>query len=90
MKARIEFCKRHKDWSVDEYKSVIWSDVTKVKSFQSDGIEYFWKRPHELIQMNHVKQTMEHGVGSIMVRGCFTWLHVGPLLKINGLMKMKK
>ena len=39
------------------------------------------------IQMNHVKQRVQHGGGSPMVRGCFTWWHVGPLVKIHGIMK---
>ena len=33
-----------KDWSVDGWKRVKWSDETKVNKFQSDDKEYFWKR----------------------------------------------
>ena len=47
VRARMKFCKIHKDWSVDEWKRVIWSDETKVNRFQCDGKEYFWRRPHE-------------------------------------------
>lgn len=86
VKARIEFCKSHKNWTIDDWKRVIWSDETKVNRFQSDGIQYCWKRPNETIQRNHVKQTVKHGGGNIMVWGCFTWWASAPLVKIDGIM----
>ena len=30
---------------------------------------------------------MKHGFGSLMVRACFTWSNLGPLGKIDGIMK---
>lgn len=85
--ARIKFCKDHKNWNVEDWKKVIWSDETKINRFQSDGKEYYWHRPHEKLRKHQVKQTMKHGGGSLMVWGCFTWWNVGPLVKINGIMK---
>ena len=67
--------------------NVICSNATKVNRFQFDYKEYVWKQPHKQIQMNRFKQTMKHGGGSIMVWCCFTWWNVGPLVKINGIMK---
>lgn len=87
VKRRLHFCKTHKNWTVDDWKRVIWSDETKVNRYQSDGKEYYWHRPHDRIQKHHVKETMKHGGGSIMVWGCFTWWNIGPLVRIQGIMK---
>lgn len=87
VKRRLHFCKTHKNWTVDDWKRVIWSDETKVNRYQSDGKEYYWHRPQERIQKHHVKETMKHGGGSIMVWGCFTWWNIGPLVRIQGIMK---
>lgn len=87
VKARLKFCKDCKNWSVEDWKRVIWSDETKINRFQSDGKQYFWHRPQETLQKHQVKQTVKHGGGSLMVWGCFTWWHVGPMVKIEGIMK---
>ena len=41
-KARLEFAKRHKDWTIEDWKKVIWSDETKINIFGSDGRQYRW------------------------------------------------
>lgn len=87
VKARLKFCKKYKHWSVDDWKRVIWSDETRINRFQSDGKQYYWHRPHEKLQKHQVKQTMKHGGGSLMVWGCFTWWHIGPMVRIFGIMK---
>lgn len=85
--ARLKFARQHKDWTVEDWKRVIWSDESKFNRYQSDGKQYYWRRQRETIQRHHVKQTVKHGGGNIMVWGCFTWWHVGPLQKIDGIMR---
>ena len=34
---RMEFANRHKDWTLDNWKRVVWSDVTKINCLASDG-----------------------------------------------------
>ena len=36
-KERMEFAIAHKDWTVEDWKRVIWSDETKINRFGSDG-----------------------------------------------------
>lgn len=87
VRARLKFCKEHKNWTVEDWKRVIWTDETKINRYQSDGKAYYWHRPNEKLQKHQVKETLKHGGGSLMVWGCFTWWHIGPLIKINGIMK---
>jgi hypothetical protein len=38
-KARLEFAKRHLEWTVEDWAKVVWSYKTKINSFGSDGRE---------------------------------------------------
>jgi len=87
--APLKFARAHKSWTVDDWKRVVWSDESKFNRFQSDGKQYCWLRPGEKIQRHHVKQTVKHGGGNIMVWGCFTWWHVGRLHLIDGIMRIE-
>lgn len=86
VKARLHFCRERKDWTIEDWKRVIWSDETKINRYQSDGKAYFWHRPQEKLQRGQVKQTVKFGGGSLMIWGCFTWWHIGPLFRISGIM----
>src|SRR5690349_8911669 len=37
VKSRLEWAKAHKDWTINDWKRVIWTDETKVNRFGSDG-----------------------------------------------------
>ena len=36
IKERLEFAKQYKDWTVEDWKHIIWSDETKINRFCSD------------------------------------------------------
>ena len=40
-KARFEWAKLHQNWTLDDWKRVIWSDETKVNLWNSNGIKYY-------------------------------------------------
>jgi DDE superfamily endonuclease len=86
VKACLDFAKAHKDWTIDDRKRVIWSDESKINRFCSDGRSWYWARDGESVQGRHIKQTVKHGGGSIMVWGCMTAQGPGYLCKIEGTM----
>ena len=83
IKKRLDFAKRHRDWTVTDWRRVIWSDESKVNRFNSDGRAWAWVRDGESLQDRHVKPTVKHGGGSIMVWGCMTYQGPGFLCKID-------
>jgi transposase len=84
VKKRLAWCKQHKDWTVDDWKRVIWTDETKINRFNSDGRQWAWIRAGEQLQNHHVKLTVKHGGGSIMLWSAITYAGVGWMCKIDG------
>lgn len=76
-KARLEWARAHRHWTVDDWKRVIFSDETKINLWNSDGILYTWIRPGDPVQPFHLQPTVKHGGGSLMFWGCMTWQGLG-------------
>jgi len=36
-KERLDFALAHQDWTVEDWKTVVWSDETKINRLGSDG-----------------------------------------------------
>ena len=83
IKKRLQWAEEHKDWTVDDWKRVIFSDETKVNRFGSDGKAYAWKTPGEQLNSRHVQATVKHGGGNIMVWSCITWEGVGWIVDVG-------
>jgi transposase len=83
-KKRLEWCKMHLNWTIDDWKRVIWSDETKINRFNSDGRVWAWIRDGESIQPKHVKVSVKHGGGSIMLWSAITYAGTGWMCKIDG------
>ncbi|CAK9798382.1 Transposable element Tc1 transposase [Anthophora plagiata] len=84
VKARLAFAKKYKDWTIDQWRHVIWSDETKINRISSDGRAWYWKRKGESLKRHHVKETLKHGGGSIMIWGCITFYGTGAIHRIVG------
>ena len=85
-KERMDFAIAHKDWTVEDWKRVIWSDESKINRFGSDGRKWAWKKPGESLSDRLVEGKLKFGGGSLMMWGCFCWHGVGYACKIDGKM----
>src|SRR5258708_35052493 len=83
-KERMDFAISHKEWTLEDWKRVVWSDETKVNCLGSDGRKWAWKRVDEPLSDRLVQGTKKFGGGSVMVWGCMTWDGVGMACKIDG------
>ena len=66
-KARLDYAIAHKDWTVEDWKRVVWSDETKINRLGSDGCKWVWKRPGEGLSDRLVEGTVKFGGGSVMI-----------------------
>jgi hypothetical protein len=85
-KRRLAFALKYKEWTVEDWKRVIWSDETKINRFGSDGQEYIWKKKGEGLIPREVQGTVKFGGGNMMVWGCMGWNGVGHLAEVEGRM----
>ena len=81
---RMDFAEAHKDWTVEDWKKVIWSDETKINYLGSDGKKWVWKMPGEGLSDGLVQGTVRFGGGSLMIWCCMFWEVPGYATKING------
>ncbi|KAG1135517.1 hypothetical protein G6F38_012740 [Rhizopus arrhizus] len=72
MQHRLEWAKKHQDWTVKEWRKVVFSDETKINVWGSDSCKYYWKRPSDPLQLHHLEFTVKHGAGKLMMWGCIT------------------
>jgi transposase len=84
--ARLDFALTHKDWTVEDWKRVVWSDETKINRLGSDGRKWVWKRPGEGLSDRLVEGTVKFGGGNLMMWGCMLWEGPGFACKIDGKM----
>jgi hypothetical protein len=85
-KERMDFAIAHQDWTLEDWKRVVWSGETKINRLGSDGRKWVWKKAGEGLSDRLVEGTKKFGGGSVMVWGCMTWDGVGMACRIDGKM----
>ena len=85
-KAHLDFAYAHKDWTMEDWKKVIWSDETKINHLVSDACKWAWKGAGEGLNDRLVEGTLKFGGGSLIMWGCMTWEGVDFASKIDGRM----
>lgn len=76
----------HIHWTIADWKKVVWSDESKFNLFNSDGIHYVHRPPNTRFDPKYTIGTVKHGGGNCIVWGCFSFLGLGPVHRIEGIM----
>ena len=82
----LQFAKDHLNWTVENWKTVLWSDESKFNMVCSDGRGYVRRPVGKRFAKEYTIGTVKFGGGNIMVWGCFSWAGIGPLYRVNGIM----
>ena len=69
---RLAWAEKHINWTVQDWKRVMFIDESKVNRYQSDGRSYVWKNRGDPLLDREVQKTVKFGGGSIMVWGCMS------------------
>ncbi len=72
MKARYQFALRYKDWTIEDWKRVIWSDETSVILNSRRGKVRVWRQPNEIFVKSAVRRRFV-GAMEFMFWGCFSY-----------------
>ena len=79
MTARLEFAKRHLNYSQTMRNEILWSDETKIELFGLNAKRHILRKPGTI-------PTVKHCGGSIMLSRCFSAAGTGRLVRIQGKM----
>ena len=66
---RLKFAQEHVDWTIDPWKSVLWTDESKFELFGSHRRQYVRRKVYERFKPDCIVPTVKHGGGSVMVWG---------------------
>ena len=75
--ARLAFCLAHQDWTLEDWKKVIWSDETSVILGHRRGSIRVWRTPEEPFEKSVIRRRWK-GYSEFMFWGCFTYDKIGP------------
>lgn len=78
--ARLQWCQQYKNWTVEDWKKVIWSDEVSVSRYSDAGRGYVSRECHERFSSDCVRETGGGARISVMFWGCFYGNKKGPLL----------
>lgn len=84
---RLLWARNHRNWTIDDWKNVLWSDESKFETFGQRRRVFVRRAPNEKMMPDCVIPTVKHGGGSVLVWGCFSYNGTGDLVKITGIMR---
>ncbi|KAJ3481984.1 hypothetical protein NLI96_g7289 [Meripilus lineatus] len=84
--ARLQFAERYKEWTMEDWKRIVWSDETKINRLGSDGKRYVWKQAGESLSDRLVGGTVKFGGGNLILWECMGWEGIGYACRIEGKM----
>lgn len=85
-KARLEFAKLQINWTVQKWKTVLFSDESKYNLKHSDGIRRVRRPKQQRLNPKYCIGTTKYGGGNILVWGCFSGQGIEPIHRIEEIM----
>ena len=78
-KARLAFAKEHKNWTLEQWQKIIWTDESSVEIGKDVGRHEVWRESFEKYTRSCLKATYKSGRNSIMVWGGIAYGRKSPL-----------
>jgi len=76
---RLHWASLHQNWTIAQWKQVLWSDEKKFELFNSKRRIYCRRRKGEALREDTVQATVKHGGGPAMFWTCFGGLGMGDI-----------
>ena len=82
--ARFKWALDHRNWTLDQWKSILWSDESKF-CIRNHGSRNVYRPNGQRFNPKYTQKTVKHDK-SIMVWGCFSYNGIGKLYRIHRIM----
>ena len=79
---------KHEQWTLDRWKSVFWTDDSKLSIFGSNHRVFVRSTVGERMISARVVPTVKHGGGGVMVWGCVAGDTARNLVRIQGTIEL--
>ncbi|RYF81093.1 MAG: hypothetical protein EON98_12790 [Chitinophagaceae bacterium] len=86
---RLDFALTHRDWTVQQWKQVIFSDETPILARPSETHKLRWVKPTHGLNPKLVVPTVQGGGAAIMVWGCISTYGFHDLVLLDGAVDAK-
>ncbi|GBL82581.1 Transposable element Tc1 transposase [Araneus ventricosus] len=80
--ARLAWAREHREWTLEDWERVAWSDESRFRLLHFDGRLRIWRQAHEAMDNACQVGTVQGHGGSIMVWGVFSWQFLGSLVLV--------
>ncbi|GBO42208.1 Transposable element Tc1 transposase [Araneus ventricosus] len=84
---RLQWAREHRDWIMDEWKRVVWSDESRFLIHHVDGRVSVRRLPGQQLLPSCTAGHTQAGDGGIMLWGTFSWAALGPVIVVEQIMK---
>lgn len=84
--ARKQFYAKYCEWTLEDWKCVVFSDESKFNRICSDGVKYQWDDLPGRITPRTVRGTVNFNGGNVKVWSCMSWYGPGFITLIDGTM----
>jgi transposase/predicted transcriptional regulator len=80
---RLAFAIQHQNYTMADWRKVIWSDESTFSQFQTSGWGRVWRMSDEEFHEDCIASTVKHSPKR-MFWGCFSWFGLGPIIPLVG------
>ncbi len=82
MKSRLQWAIERKNWGIEDWKKVIWTDESSVEIGENSAQVRVWRHHREEWDLSCLLPTFRSGRTCVMVWGCIAGNTLGPLVVI--------
>lgn len=82
-RTRLRWALEYKNWTLVDWKRVIWSDGTKINRLNSNGIKYAWPKDPKIYPAEVDQEALKFGGYSAMIWGYTYWLDDGGMTRVE-------
>jgi transposase len=84
MAARYTFAREHLDWTMNDWRNIMFSHETTISRIGSYGRKFYRRRPgNTRPESNPTRKTKQGGGGKMMIWGCMTYNGLGDACRLQ-------